>query len=150
MGAILGRVGMDRYLWVAVAFVALGIANCQSKKPDPVEAVKVALKANLKDPSSVQFRNVRLINNVIVCGEYNGKNSFGGYVGFEPFYGRITDSGEVTAYSAAANPHGSNFAKVLNEACRDTSGMSLEERDTDLDRRLKENGEWLNQVRERS
>lgn len=42
----------------------------------------------LKDPGSAQFRRVRLQkykNGYVVCGEVNGKNSYGGYVGFRPF-----------------------------------------------------------------
>ncbi|MBX3429710.1 MAG: hypothetical protein KF779_09020 [Hyphomonadaceae bacterium] len=37
------------------------------------------------DPAAAQFRNVRMIENGNVCGEVNGKNRFGGYVGFRPF-----------------------------------------------------------------
>jgi len=40
----------------------------------------------LKDPSSAQFRNERVTKDGIVCGEVNGKNSFGAYSGFARFY----------------------------------------------------------------
>ncbi|MGH8123618.1 MAG: hypothetical protein ACREPT_12700 [Rudaea sp.] len=42
---------------------------------------------SMKDPSSVQFRNMRRKNDSynIVCGEVNAKNGYGGYVGFVPF-----------------------------------------------------------------
>jgi hypothetical protein len=43
-----------------------------------------ATRANLKDPSSAQFRNV-VQNGDMICGEVNGKNGFGGYSGFERF-----------------------------------------------------------------
>ena len=42
----------------------------------------------LKDPSSAQFRNLRLVTGEggeALCGEINGKNSYGGYIGFVPF-----------------------------------------------------------------
>lgn len=39
----------------------------------------------LIDPSSAQFRNVRE-GNAALCGEINGKNSWGAYAGFTPFY----------------------------------------------------------------
>lgn len=50
--------------------------------------------SKLKDPLSVQFRNVKIGKReqqggdtaVIWCGEVNAKNSFGGYVGFSHFY----------------------------------------------------------------
>jgi hypothetical protein len=39
----------------------------------------------LIDPSSAQFRSVQVRNNA-VCGEVNGKNRMGAYVGFVRFY----------------------------------------------------------------
>ena len=55
---------------------------------DVVESAKVVVANKLKDPESVRFRNVRLVkfmNEHVVCGEVNGKNSYGGYVGFSRF-----------------------------------------------------------------
>lgn len=50
-----------------------------------------ALSAKLKDPGSLQIRNV-VAKGVspdpskwALCGEYNAKNGFGGYVGFQRF-----------------------------------------------------------------
>lgn len=43
---------------------------------------------NLKDPSSAQFKNLRLVTGEggeALCGEVNAKNAFGGYTGFKPF-----------------------------------------------------------------
>jgi len=43
---------------------------------------------NLKDPSSATFKNVRVVRKTdrkLVCGEINAKNSFGAYVGYQPF-----------------------------------------------------------------
>ena len=53
------------------------------------------------DPSSAQFRNVRAVDLTLsngtkvrrVCGEVNGKNQMGGYVGFNLFGGTLTDKG---------------------------------------------------------
>lgn len=39
----------------------------------------------LNDPESAQFRNVRLVEGGTVCGEINGKNAYGAYIGFTPF-----------------------------------------------------------------
>lgn len=46
-----------------------------------------------KDPDSVQFRNMQVFRGskykdapgTVVCGEFNGRNGFGGYGGFEKF-----------------------------------------------------------------
>jgi hypothetical protein len=42
----------------------------------------------MKDPSSIQFQNIaryKVGSADIVCGMYNAKNSYGGYVGFKEF-----------------------------------------------------------------
>jgi hypothetical protein len=47
-------------------------------------ALKQAIKQTAKDPDSLQFRNERLFSNGS-CIEANGKNSFGGYVGYKEY-----------------------------------------------------------------
>lgn len=58
------------------------------------EAVKRELAARMKDPATVQWQSVtsRLVDSVYyVCGEFNAKNSYGAYTGFERFAGRAGD-----------------------------------------------------------
>lgn len=52
------------------------------------------VKARMRDPDSVQFRNLVVIHvsggsdtpeSSAVCGEVNSRNGFGAYVGFMPF-----------------------------------------------------------------
>ncbi|ATC26499.1 hypothetical protein [Caulobacter vibrioides] len=59
--------------------VALSVCSC-----GPTGAGKDLAAAGLRDPSSAQFRDVRARGDV-VCGEVNGKNGFGAYVGFRRF-----------------------------------------------------------------
>jgi len=62
---------------------ALLLASCG--KPEDDSDLKAAFAASaLKDPSSVQLRNVQA-NAEVICGEFNSKNSYGAYAGFEPF-----------------------------------------------------------------
>ena len=78
-----------------------------------VEKGKKAIADTLKDPASAQFRNVRLVqylDGVVICGEINGKNSYGGYVGFRDFVGetnsgtmRRNDKAKYADITAAAN-----------------------------------------------
>jgi len=59
-----------------------------------IEKGKKALAEKLKDPDSAKFRNVRLVkylDSAVICGEINGKNSYGGYVGFVDFVGGINN-----------------------------------------------------------
>ena len=60
-----------------------------------IETAKQTVANSLKDPSGAQFRNVRLVSYLdgkVICGEVNGKNSYGGYVGFSPFVASTTAS----------------------------------------------------------
>jgi len=75
-----------------------------------IAQAKRILADRMKDPSSVQFRNVKAFKSGAVCGEYNAKNSFGAYVGFTPFGvdadGLIMDAPELdglpSSYAQAA------------------------------------------------
>lgn len=52
---------------------------------------KAAAAELLIDPSSAMFRKVRVVRDhgvVVVCGEINGKNRFGGYTGFQRFWAK--------------------------------------------------------------
>lgn len=91
---------------LAIAFLALPLAACVGIEPvtasKPV-ALSSAQVANIKgtvtydffDGPSAIFRNVRAADVTLksgqqirrVCGEVNGKNRMGGYVGFEMFGG---------------------------------------------------------------
>lgn len=82
---------------LAIAVIAT-LPGCSKRDPNAppemdekalIEEAKMQIRANLKDPDSAQFRNVRWERKqslVILCGEVNAKNSFGGYVGFKPFH----------------------------------------------------------------
>ena len=49
-----------------------------------IEKAEEQATHDMLDPGSVQFRNVS-IRGENVCGELNGKNSYGAYTGFHPF-----------------------------------------------------------------
>jgi hypothetical protein len=53
-----------------------------------VSFTKEALIRSFKDPGAVQFRGVFISGKAmpVLCGEVNGKNSYGAYVGFRRFY----------------------------------------------------------------
>jgi len=73
------------------------------------EASQLTVKAtqyiasSLNDPESAKFRDIRIVGYSTVCGEVNGKNLYGAYVGYKSFvytlnngfdhdYGFIIDS----------------------------------------------------------
>jgi len=61
---------------------------------DPLHGeARTAVAATLKDPGAAQFQNLRTRDGTdkqgqpfkVVCGEVNGKNSYGAYTGFVPW-----------------------------------------------------------------
>lgn len=62
-------------------------------------SVKSAVSYGLKDPASAQFRNLRRLTDTLadgttktlICGQVNGRNSFGGYAGFSTFRGTFSN-----------------------------------------------------------
>lgn len=55
-----------------------------------------AVADRLRDPEAARFRNVQGVtygsDHRAICGEFNGKNAYGGYIGFAPFYAEIIDA----------------------------------------------------------
>ena len=90
---------------VFAAFSTVGATQplAQDEKPpkpskavlDEVAALSRSVTADFKDPDSAKFRNVRgyaiagapanLPKVPVLCGEVNAKNSYGAYIGYEPF-----------------------------------------------------------------
>ncbi len=84
-----------------------------------IEAAQLALKRGLKDPESAMFRNVRTEqteDGIVVCGEYNAKNSYGGYVGFNRF---VAGSTRASTYDASSGNQDIIWASNvgINKAC---------------------------------
>jgi hypothetical protein len=69
----------------------IGGATSAAGAGDPalVARAQDAIREALKDPQSAQFKDVyvrELKTSRVVCGSVNAKNSYGGYVGFRPFF----------------------------------------------------------------
>lgn len=70
-----------------------------------MQAIQDLVRYDMKDPDATKFRNVRLVNYLdgkVVCGEYNGKNSYGAYVGFKRFYGSPDDYETLSTDSSSS------------------------------------------------
>jgi len=84
------------FLILAVSILAavwwFSIGRAQHLRRVDIARAKVWIEAQLKDPLSAQYRNVRAVPDKngypreVICGEVNAKNSLGGYVGFRRFY----------------------------------------------------------------
>jgi len=80
-----------RILFISIIFT---LSGCFSKN---ISDAKDGLEKRLKDPDSVKYRNVQEYSENVVCGEYNAKNSYGAYGGYETFIWR--NGGLDTKYS---------------------------------------------------
>lgn len=82
------------------------------------DQARAAMVDDLKDPFSAQFANLREVKmgtGIVLCGDVNGKNGYGAYVGFRPFVA-IGD----TALIAKADPSPAIEAatrKAVETAC---------------------------------
>jgi len=93
---------MLRFAILAFAFATPALGT--EFKPVPLSAsqtaqIKNAIAYDMLDPGAAQFRNIRAVdvtknNGTVIrraCGEVNGKNAMGGYVGFKMFGGVMQD-----------------------------------------------------------
>lgn len=76
----------------ALPLTLLALIGCNQQSMDAKEAVK----RHLKDPDSVEFRDVASYENGVTCGQYNAKNGYGAYSGFQGF---VYDNGAVSLQS---------------------------------------------------
>lgn len=93
-------------------------------RPEPVtaadrSAINIAVVDRLKDPATAQLRGVQAFSlsngDRAICGEVNGRNSFGGYVGFQPFYIR-TRGGQIVTFEVAS-PQYEWVGRDIREDC---------------------------------
>ncbi len=103
------------------------------RKEQAKQAMQEYFSKILIDPSSVQFRNIKVFLDVpgsklrssgsettplvdVVCGEVNSKNRMGGYVGFKHFYWD-SDKREVVGVSSINGELGDMLEKVAYLTC---------------------------------
>jgi hypothetical protein len=87
--------------------VLLALAGCGSA----VEQAHKAVAAQLENPSSAKFTNVRTTPQGNVCGQVKGKGTDGNYGGYQSYAAIKTDSG----YQAVLDRDGANV--VVRAAC---------------------------------
>lgn len=79
---------MKKLMFLAGLIATPAIAATKPPLPGIFAEARKAVADTLRDPGSAQFRALRtkVDSGVqIVCGEVNGKNAYGGYVGFRTF-----------------------------------------------------------------
>ena len=64
------------------------------------------IKTSMKDPASVQFKDIKFgveQDRPAVCGQMNAKNGFGGYSGYAGFYGTYDKDGKLVVVLSNAD-----------------------------------------------
>jgi len=63
------------------------LTSCQPAEDPLIAKAKEAVAEKVKDPASAQFKDVNLCKTKgMVQGQFNAKNSFGAYTGYETFF----------------------------------------------------------------
>ena len=81
--------GIPMRLLFAVIFTSL-LFGCN----DPASEAKKAVRYELRDPESAEFRDIRIYEDgKLICGEVNANNAYGGKSGFKGF---VYDDGQAS------------------------------------------------------
>lgn len=94
------------------------------------QAVIKHIQNKARDSDSVKVRDLQVApdgkGNLLVCGEVNGKNGYGGFTGFQTFYGMIFPASEKHETLAYVLGIGSTDTKrhVIQQMCAD-AGISI-------------------------
>jgi hypothetical protein len=109
-----------RFLLPAALAVAL-LVGSGAYAPNSAVPLAAAVQEGLRDPSLVQFRDVRVTGNCndikYILGLLNGKNGYGGDEGFMIFLVRIENNNAVVMHAygqAYATDAGLRAAAVCN------------------------------------
>ncbi len=86
-------------------------------------AVQTGVREGLKDPASAMFGGMAASRNakgfVYVCGSVNAKNSFGGYVGHQPYFGMLIGEGPKVGFVVAVLGGEETKSEAILKVCRD-------------------------------
>ena len=68
----------------------------------------------MRDPTTVQYRGERLTARGWLCGELNGKNAYGAYVGFKRFMSRSYDDAWIDGSGYVGKKEGRSTEQVIS------------------------------------
>ena len=111
-------------LTVALLGGCAGIDKVGPEVSLPQEAQKVVSRSvadQMKDPNSAEFRNWHAFQSqsgLLICGEANGKNSYGGYVGFTHFVAHASPEGHLLTPAALASAPGGGPDTLIDSVWR--------------------------------
>jgi hypothetical protein len=97
-------------------FQRITLSDAQEK------AMRDGIAYHLVDPESARFRNLRSAKHIktgtlLVCGEVNAKNRFGGYIGYTPFMASLENGQTTWGYLIADESNKRTSGGSLAKAC---------------------------------
>ncbi|MDB5696860.1 MAG: hypothetical protein JWN21_2403 [Sphingomonas bacterium] len=113
--------------WVLVAVALAGCDQIPGTSTYKIAQAQQEAAKGLIDPSSAQFRSVRMGKDGDVCGEINAKNRMGAYVGYSRFVATATDtqpSGWLSQIDPQFDPSDEASANELCSSMRSNSYSS--------------------------
>jgi hypothetical protein len=91
-----------------------------------VRMVQATIREMMKDPESTKFRRTKTyrtkFGDQIVCGEYDARNSFGGYNGYEEYYFRLRNGAVM---SKLVDSSSSQYFRPAADGCAKAANGSL-------------------------
>jgi hypothetical protein len=105
---------------VLIAVISDAHARPAAQSSSSLGLIRERLNHVLRDPASAQIQITRTLPSK-VCGRFNAKNAYGGYVGFKPF-SYVRGSGELHYAGMIVHQDGTveDLDSVMN---RKTSGL---------------------------
>lgn len=95
-----------------VAGQAFAVTGCRGSD---IDRARTAVVNHLKDTDSAKFRNERQVLDRGICGDVNGKDGFGAYSGFTPFFAmKRSDSFDVMIDTDLSDPFVSKVCGYTN------------------------------------
>jgi hypothetical protein len=90
-------------------------------------AVQTGVRRGLKDPLSAIFGGMAAARDkdgfVYVCGLVNAKNSFGGYIGQQPYFGMLIGNGPNVGFVVAGLGGSKSDSEAVLKVCHEYRAM---------------------------
>ena len=105
--------------WAAGALIVAGCALLAAKYDDWVTSPKLIAQKRAyavqqqRDPAAVQFKEEKLTKQGWLCGEMNGKNAYGAYVGFKRFTSYSEEEAWIEGAGYAGKPGAQSARQII-------------------------------------
>lgn len=100
---------------IAASVVTAANYNDWFVTPKLTEEKRSHAVQQMRDPAAVQFRNERLTEGGWLCGELNGRNAYGAYVGFKRFMARAYDDAWIEGSGFAGKPDSRTTDQIIQD-----------------------------------